>query len=636
MRPPFISARAIETRCCCPPESWLGRCCKPLAQPERAEQFSCARIALRGRHPRIDRRHLDVLERRRGADEVVALEHEPERLAPQARQLVALEARDILAHEAVGAGGRAIEAAEDVHQRGLARARGAHDRKVFARIDLQADPVQHLDVELAAAVGLGHVHELDQRHARRIGRRIDGRDARLPGARKSPGARSDVTDGLPPSPHSAPAHCRSALRRGRSRRLGSDHDLFAGLEAGDDLRGDAVHHADFHVTVCDLAVGVDHAHQRDSVGELGARIGARARSPAPRRPRPRACRCHRAQRGERNQHRVLRARGDEEHLRRHLGHQHLVRVRHVEQGVVEHDVVHHVRRGRDLAQFSVEAAVVAAQRGEVDIHADVQLRHVRFRDLGLHRHRRQVRDAHDDGRLLVGVQRLALLCRLRDDGPRNRRVDLGVAEVRLVAAQRGLRLLHLRLDRIHLGQRRLLRRLGDLQRVGRGRVLAREVLLARELQFREHELRLLVGELRLLVEQLRLIAVDFGLVDRRVDLGEKLPGLDDRADVHVQLLQLSGDLRADIDEVLGLERPGRGDRILQVPALGHRREEASARGVLAKPCPPCVVAARGEQGARGKHKRVAAEPEPARAPRRAARKSVLYGNWGFGIRGHVC
>ena len=50
-----------------------------------------------------------------------------------------------------------------------------------------------------------------------------------------------------------------------------------------------------------------------------------------------------------------------------------------------------------------------------------------------------------------------------------------------------------------------------------------EVLLPRELQLGERELRLPVGELRLLVEQLRLIAVDFGLVDRRVDLGEELP-----------------------------------------------------------------------------------------------------------------
>ena len=140
--------------------------CKAITQPERAEQQLCARIALRGRHPRIDRRHLDVLERGRGVDEVVALEDEAERLAPQPSQLVAVEARDILAHEPVGAGGGAIQAAEDVHQRGLARPRRAHDRKVLARIDLQAHPVQDLDVEVPGVEGLGHIRQLDQRHAR--------------------------------------------------------------------------------------------------------------------------------------------------------------------------------------------------------------------------------------------------------------------------------------------------------------------------------------------------------------------------------------------------------------------------------------------------------------------------------------
>ncbi len=65
---------------------------KPVAQTERAEQFLGARIPLRGRHPRINRRYLDVLERGCGTDEVVVLENEAERLAPQPRQFVALEA----------------------------------------------------------------------------------------------------------------------------------------------------------------------------------------------------------------------------------------------------------------------------------------------------------------------------------------------------------------------------------------------------------------------------------------------------------------------------------------------------------------------------------------------------------------
>ena len=161
----------METRCCCPPESWLGRYAKPLAQAERAEQLLGARIPLCGRHARIDRRHFDILQRGRGSNQVVALENEAERLAPQPRQLVALEAGHVLAHEAVDAGGWPVEAAEDVHERGLARTGSTHDRKELAAVNLQAYPVENFDIQLAAAKGLGHIFELDERLAGKFGSR---------------------------------------------------------------------------------------------------------------------------------------------------------------------------------------------------------------------------------------------------------------------------------------------------------------------------------------------------------------------------------------------------------------------------------------------------------------------------------
>ena len=36
MWPPFMRARAIDTRCCCPPESWLGRLPRRSPSPRRA------------------------------------------------------------------------------------------------------------------------------------------------------------------------------------------------------------------------------------------------------------------------------------------------------------------------------------------------------------------------------------------------------------------------------------------------------------------------------------------------------------------------------------------------------------------------------------------------------------------------
>ena len=49
-------------------------------------------------------------------------------------------ARDVDAFEEIGAARRAVEAAEDVHQRGLARARRAHDREELAALDRQVTP----------------------------------------------------------------------------------------------------------------------------------------------------------------------------------------------------------------------------------------------------------------------------------------------------------------------------------------------------------------------------------------------------------------------------------------------------------------------------------------------------------------
>ena len=110
-----------------------------------------------------------------------------------------------------------------------------------------------------------------------------------------------------------------------------------------------------------------------------------------------------------------------------------------------------------------------------------------------------------------------------DDRARHRRVDLGVVQVRFVAAQRRARLLDLRLEHVDLRLRRLRSAASAVcERVLRRRVLAHHVLLALELLLGERELRFAVGELRLLRAQLRAIRVDAREIDGRIDLGEEL------------------------------------------------------------------------------------------------------------------
>ena len=88
--------------------------------------------------------------------------------------------------------GRPVEAAEDVHQRGLARAGGAHQRDHLAALDRQRDALEHRHVDLAEVVGLVDVFEADEFHGgqgfRRAGIRLrepEVRDRRSKTARAS-------------------------------------------------------------------------------------------------------------------------------------------------------------------------------------------------------------------------------------------------------------------------------------------------------------------------------------------------------------------------------------------------------------------------------------------------------------------
>ena len=76
------------------------------------------------------------------------LEHKADALAAYARLLVGRQRCHIAAFEQVAAGGRAIEQAKQVQQRGLARARRAHYRNVFTGLDAQVELVQRVHLAI--------------------------------------------------------------------------------------------------------------------------------------------------------------------------------------------------------------------------------------------------------------------------------------------------------------------------------------------------------------------------------------------------------------------------------------------------------------------------------------------------------
>ena len=82
---------------------------------------------------RVEHRQLDIFERGGAGEEVEALEDEADLAVADGGECVGVEGGDVDAVEAGRAAGRAVEAAEHVHQGGLAGAAGAHDGDELAR-----------------------------------------------------------------------------------------------------------------------------------------------------------------------------------------------------------------------------------------------------------------------------------------------------------------------------------------------------------------------------------------------------------------------------------------------------------------------------------------------------------------------
>jgi hypothetical protein len=135
----------------------------PVAEAQEVQQLVRATGPGLGVEAGIDRRHLDILACARGRDEIVLLEDEAEGAPAQGCALFRIQGAHVLPGEPITAAGWAVEAAQDVHEGRLARARSPDDGDQLAHLDGERDSPQHLDPALARAIGLAHAHKLNQR-----------------------------------------------------------------------------------------------------------------------------------------------------------------------------------------------------------------------------------------------------------------------------------------------------------------------------------------------------------------------------------------------------------------------------------------------------------------------------------------
>ena len=144
------SARAMATRCCWPPESSAGRCVRrsrrPTASTSVSSQPSSAFVPASISGSRMFSRADE------DRDQVEGLEDEAELVAAQRGEALVVEVRELLAVDDDRAGGRPVQAGEQVHERRLARARRAHDRRELPGREVHRDALERVHRSLPLPV----------------------------------------------------------------------------------------------------------------------------------------------------------------------------------------------------------------------------------------------------------------------------------------------------------------------------------------------------------------------------------------------------------------------------------------------------------------------------------------------------
>ena len=177
------SARAMATRCCCPPESWCGYLCRWASRPTLSRRRrALARCSAARALPVQTRRQQNVLQHGQVGEQVEALEYHADAAYAPAHacrvQRRAAPCRWPSPNNTISPLVQAFECIDGTNQRGLARARRSDDAD-----DLTCPhPDVHALEHGVGTIGLVDVQQLQRRWC--------------PGVR----ARAGVTSGAPPRP----------------------------------------------------------------------------------------------------------------------------------------------------------------------------------------------------------------------------------------------------------------------------------------------------------------------------------------------------------------------------------------------------------------------------------------------------
>lgn len=141
---------------------FIGLMGHAVAQSDLLEDLGRDLTALVSGDSGIDERQLHVVKRGAARQKIKSLKNEADFLIADIGQLIVIHIADRFAVEDEYPGSGRIQAAQDIHERGFARAAGAHDGHVFAPGDLQADSAQGVDDLRAHVIALADILQLNQ------------------------------------------------------------------------------------------------------------------------------------------------------------------------------------------------------------------------------------------------------------------------------------------------------------------------------------------------------------------------------------------------------------------------------------------------------------------------------------------
>jgi len=122
-----------------PAGQFLGAMRESIAEADEVQLLDRPNMSLLARHLLVEERDHHVVDDRQFADQVEGLEDEADLPSAHLAQFVVRHLGDVSTIKDVRPRGRAVEAAEDVHEGALARAGRAHDRNVLAQANIEVD-----------------------------------------------------------------------------------------------------------------------------------------------------------------------------------------------------------------------------------------------------------------------------------------------------------------------------------------------------------------------------------------------------------------------------------------------------------------------------------------------------------------